>query len=176
LDTAAPYCNNGKSEGVHVTYKTYTFVKYCIPAEGLTTTIKGIWDDMLTTLKGGGIGQYLFDVLNAGTPISICMVTAFAYCLLFIGLLSAFAEPLCWLCIVVVQLGLIGLPCLFGYKYYTIKQMLNAPIPEGGLAHSKEYIEQEEAQATFYILGAIGFGCLCCCFAACLWCCYSSIK
>lgn len=106
----------------------------------------------------------------------ICMATAFAYCLLFIGLLSAFAEPLCWLCIVVIQLGLIGLPCLFGYKFYTIKQALNAPIPAGGLPHSPEYIEQEEAQATFYIMGAIGFSVLCCCFAGCLWCCYSSIK
>lgn len=50
LDTVAPFCNNGKSEGVHVTYKTYTFVKYCIPSEGLTTSIKDIWDDMLSTL------------------------------------------------------------------------------------------------------------------------------
>lgn len=25
-------------------------------------------------------------------------------------------------------------------------------------------------------MGAIGFSVLCCCFAGCLWCCYSSIK
>jgi hypothetical protein len=49
------------------------------------------------------------------------MATSFAYCLIFIGLLSCFAEPLCWACIILVQLGLIALPVLLGYKFMATK-------------------------------------------------------
>jgi hypothetical protein len=108
-------------------YKTYTFVKFCIPSEGKSKTMSEIWEDMLRTLKGGP-GQYLFDVLNASSPISLCLITGFVYCLLFIFILSLFAEVFCWLCIILVQLGLIVLPCILGYKYYTINKNFG---PEG---------------------------------------------
>jgi hypothetical protein len=36
--------------------------------------------------------------------------------------MSAFAEPLCWLCIVVTQLGLIALPVLIGFKWHEMKE------------------------------------------------------
>jgi hypothetical protein len=55
------------------------------------------------------------------------LATGFLYCILFIAILSAFAEPLCWFCIVVVQLGLIGLPIVAGYKYMEVKKALDSP-------------------------------------------------
>lgn len=166
-------CTNGVSN--EATYKTYTFVKYCIPSEGKSTAIKGIWDDMLRTLNGSGPGQYLFDVLNASSPISLCLITGFVYCLLFIFILSMFAEVFCWLCIILVQLGLIVLPCILGYEYMNIKKNFG---PEGichGVSDNND-CQALDSKATLFICGAIALGCLCACFSGCLYCSYHHLK
>ena len=170
------YCKGGTTKGSKSTYKTWTLVKFCIPSEGLTTTLKAVWDNMLMILKGGGIGQYLYDVFKAYNVIGICLLTAFLYSLTFIGLLSAFAEPLCWLCIVVVQLGLLGLPGLFGYKYVQTRELLDAPVLPGATPLPAEEKESLEKEASIYLFGAIGVGLLGLCFLACLCCTWKSLK
>jgi hypothetical protein len=52
------------------------------------------------------------------------MATSFAYCFIFITLMSFFAEPICWICIVLVELALIGMPFMFGYKWYDLGQLV----------------------------------------------------
>jgi len=100
-------------------YPTRTIVRFCLPRT-IGTEIKAVYQDMMKSFQGGMVGQYIFDVFNASTQVGICMVTSFAYCLLYIGIMSLFAEPLCWFCIVVVEIGMIGLPCLLGYKWYDV--------------------------------------------------------
>ena len=120
------YCVGGQT--VNELFRTRTLVKYCIPKGNLKSTVKDIYANMMLEMKGGTIGNALFDVYQATQPIQICFATSFAYCLLFIGILSLFAEPICWFCIVVVQLGLIGMPFMFGYKWHTLGQSLeNTP-------------------------------------------------
>jgi len=131
---------------------------------------------MMSTLKSGGVGQYLFDVLNASTVIFICLGTAFLYALLFIGFLSAFAEPLCYLCIVVIQLGLITLPILFGYKFMQINKQIGDSKVEGATPLPKEELELLEGQSSIYLILAIGLAVLGVCFALCLWCSRESLK
>jgi hypothetical protein len=94
----------------------------------------------------------MFDVYNAGAQVGICVATGFVYCLLFIGIMSCFAEPLCWLCIVVVQLGLIALPILFGYKFYDFNKLANdeknnSPDPNVPSAATAAIIADHEANA-----------------------------
>jgi len=176
VEAVSKYCKNGKTEGVSKTYPTRTYVKYCIPRSGLHDKLKNVWNDMMSTLKSGGVGQYLFDVLNASTVIFICLGTAFLYALLFIGFLSAFAEPLCYLCIVVIQLGLITLPILFGYKFMQINKQIGDSKVEGATPLPKEELELLEGQSSIYLILAIGVAVLGVCFALCLWCSRESLK
>jgi len=76
-----------------------------------------IFNEMMQSMKGGMIGQTIFDTYTASTQVFICIVTGFIYCLLFIGLMSCFAEPICYLCLVITELGLIGLPVVLGMKW-----------------------------------------------------------
>lgn len=70
--------------------------------DDLTGSMEKLYEDMTRSLKGSGMGSYLFDVFKSMTQIGICIGTSFVYCLIFIGLLSLFAEPLCYLAIVLV--------------------------------------------------------------------------
>jgi len=120
-------------------------------------------------MKGGAVGQYIFDVFNAGGPIGICLATSFLYCFIFIVILSFFAEPLCWACVVIVQLGLLGAPILFGWKYYDLGLLANStdpPLPKDELASI-------DSQRSLYLAIAIGAGCSAVCFAVCLMCFFS---
>lgn len=105
------------NKAVTGTYATRTVLGYCVPRKA-GGNVKIIFENMMMELKGGSAGKFFFDIYEASTPVFICIATGFAYCLAFIGLMSLFAEAICWFCVVITQLALIGIPCMFGYKYY----------------------------------------------------------
>jgi hypothetical protein len=144
---------------------------------------------MLVDLKSGGLGKYLYDIIAASSQIMICMATCLLYCIVFIGVLSVASEPICWLCIIVVELGLFALPIVFGYKYWELKnnadelhakgvdEKSGAAPKEGEKSPVDSLLEGElSSSATVNLMLAIGIACVWLCFTCCLWFFRASIK
>ena len=76
----------------------------CIP-DGIDNIPSGVKTG-LTSLKqqliASGPGQFLNDIYLSSGAISISIVISLIYTILFIYLLSAFAEVIGWICLVVV--------------------------------------------------------------------------
>ena len=54
-------------------------------------------------------GSFVMDMYNASDAIYISMALSIVYSVIFIYLMSWFAEVIAWCCIVLVQIGLIGM-------------------------------------------------------------------
>jgi len=116
------------------------------------------------------MGGFVFNIYNARKSIYICIATGFVYCLLFIGIMSLFAEWICYACIFITELGLIALPVLFSFKY----------IEENKAAADINFSVDEKAvrsaAAKGYLAGAICTSFLFVAFSLCLCCGWNSIK
>lgn len=131
--------------------------------------MKDAYADFMHSLKGGTIGSYFNDMYMASTSIKISIGMSFVYSLLFIALMSLMAEIICWACIVILQVGLLGLPVLFWLKRMDAQSnAADTTNPQLKVAH--------ESRATTYLWATIGTGILACCFATCLCCTCSYIK
>jgi len=56
----------------------------------------------------GAAGKTIKAMIGAKEAMLISFGMAFVYSLIFLYLMSAFAEPIAWLCIALIQIGLIG--------------------------------------------------------------------
>jgi hypothetical protein len=56
-----------------------------------------------------GNAQYVIDISKAYKSVVICSLGSFVICLAYVKLMSAFAEPIAWLCVVLIQIGLFAL-------------------------------------------------------------------
>jgi len=98
---------------------------YCIPdMSELNVTRPGavdLWtaafESMLTSNPAGRSVQ---DLYLASRAIYISMAMSFVYCILFIYLMSIFAECIAWGIIILVQLGMIG-ATIFSFGTYVAK-------------------------------------------------------
>jgi len=150
------------------TYATRTMIKYCLPKD--IEAVKDIWENMILELEGSTFGGWLFDIYKASAPIMISLVTALAYCLLFIGLMSLFAEPLCWLVVILTELGLIGLAVMFFVKYLNVTSEASST----GVATSTS--ESMSAQAKGFLAASIGAICVWLLFSLFICCFFKSLK
>lgn len=68
----------------------------------------------------GKSGQFISDLHESQEAILISFGMGFVYSLVFIYLMSAFAETIAWLCVFLIQIGLLGLTAgsFFGYHEY----------------------------------------------------------
>jgi len=70
-------------------------------------------------MTSSNTGSYLNDIETASFSLIICSVTGFVYSTLLLYFLSMFAETIAWLCIVILQLGLVGGSLIAFYKRST---------------------------------------------------------
>lgn len=66
-------------------------------------------------MEDSPVGSVFEDMHKASTSMYICMGMALVWSIIYIYLLSWFAEVLAWLCVLLIQLGLLAatLGCLF---------------------------------------------------------------
>ena len=118
------------------------------------------------TSAGGGVFN---DLSAASKAIKTSIVLGFVYSLAFIYLMSWFAETLAWICVILVQLTLIGGTAAL-YLLYDAELQAYAALPDqfDGAALEKKNEESETTQLYIMIgLGTVGLLCLafCCCIA-----------
>lgn len=71
--------------------------------------MKDGWKMALDSFLSNPIGKYFNDLYLSSRAIYWSMGMGVIYCFAFIYLMSAFAETIAWICVVLIQLGLIGL-------------------------------------------------------------------
>ena len=57
------------------------------------------------------------DLYNASTAIYTSMALSLVWSIIFIYIMSIFAETLAWCCVVLIQLGLIGATVVCGFLW-----------------------------------------------------------
>jgi len=90
-------------------YKSFRLGTYCIPdVETLPPATKAGWEAAYKAFMNSSAGSYVNDLYLSSTAIFASLGMALVYCFLFMAIMSAFAEYISWVCIVLVQLGLIA--------------------------------------------------------------------
>lgn len=79
----------------------------CIPKEPQGDVKKAI-DDIKTSIMSGSSGVAIQNMRRSANSISLSLFLSVVYSIVFIYFLSAFAETISWICIAIIQLGLIG--------------------------------------------------------------------
>ena len=89
-------------------YNTKKVLGYCFPTVDLDPQLKAGWKAAKNAFLANPIGKYFNDMYLYSTAMFISVGMSLVYTILYILILSAFAEPLAWICIVAIQLGLFG--------------------------------------------------------------------
>lgn len=59
-------------------------------------------------MESSGAGSYLSDLYRSSRSIFVSLAMSIVYSIVFIYFLSAFGETLAWICVVILQLGLLA--------------------------------------------------------------------
>ena len=102
--------NLQKACNTRTTYKSIDLFDFCIPAskDALSEQEWLIYEKAKAEMKESPAGSLFTDLYNSSNAIYSCFGLALVWSLIFIYLLSWFAEQIAWCCVVLVQLGLIG--------------------------------------------------------------------
>uniref|UniRef100_A0A7S3N2V9 Choline transporter-like protein n=1 Tax=Strombidium inclinatum TaxID=197538 RepID=A0A7S3N2V9_9SPIT len=151
---------------------------FCVPVsiDALPDNFKEGWRNAMDVFQQSSVGRYFNDMYLSSRAIYWSMAMAFVYCFIYIYLMSAFAEPIAWICVGLIQLGLIGasVACFFIRKHliqnnpdaeenlgsgdpsnWSTNQSLNSDI----IKNEKMYL----AGCIFFAIAALIFFCLICC-------------
>lgn len=111
--------DNGKIKcsDVTKTQATSNFGHYCIPEQPNTAQKKAM-NDILKSINQSKTGGSIIDIYQSKNSLMIGMATAFVFSLVYILIMSKFAEKLAQCTIVLTQLGLISLAA---FAYFLIK-------------------------------------------------------
>jgi hypothetical protein len=98
-------CDDPKK--VHV-YDSFQLLNFCIPnVSTLRPETKATWEKAYKAFIGTSAGSHLNDIFLSSTGIWISLALAPVYCFVFVAIMSAFAETIAWLCVILVQVALI---------------------------------------------------------------------
>lgn len=126
------------------------------------------------------------DLYLASTAIWVSIAMAPIYCFIFIAIMSAFAETIAWLCVAVVQLGLIagGVICYMYRGVLTEKfatETDNMKVTGADKIEADVYVYGNLSKAynqnmQYLLIGMITFGVMALLFACCIVVGYKSLK
>jgi hypothetical protein len=100
-------------------YNSIDVMDYCIPknvdslTEAQQAGVKLVYEEF----KKSGGGKIIMDLYYSSTAIYVSFGLSFVWSLIFIYLMSAFAETLAWCCVVLIQLGLIAFTVLSYFQF-----------------------------------------------------------
>lgn len=160
-------------------YNTKDFINYCIPAStaDLPEEFKEGWEMAWASFSQSSGGKYVNDIVQSQDAIYISMAMGCVYCILYIYLMSAFAECISWVCIVLTQIGLFGLTgACFALRQQSIINRTAATKGQVTPTGSKSATEAQEKQETYFLIGGIVAGILALAFCTCVICGRKSLK
>jgi len=100
-----------------VPYKTENVFGFCLPphVSDLPPKAKKGYDAVMFKLRQSKGGQAIDGIIKALSSIYITVATAFIFSLVLLYLMSAYAETIAWICIVLTGLGCFGgsVACFF---------------------------------------------------------------
>lgn len=89
-------------------------MNYCIPdvtvkAEAIfTKKARDNWNFLWEQFKTSNSGSMVYDLYLSSRAIYASIALAPIWCFIFIAIMSAFAETIAWICVALMQIGLIG--------------------------------------------------------------------
>ena len=147
--------NQVRTWGSTPSYDTRPFGGYCIfDFDSLPLTEQAHWYQVFYELLNNPATAWIQDLYLSSRAIYASMAMAFVYCILYIYLMSAYAEYIAWIVIWLVQISLFAGAGFAGYASLTASE-----------EHKLSLI------LTASVLGVFG-----CVFACCLYCGYNSLK
>jgi len=161
-------------------YKSSLVGVYCIPdVATLPADTKAGWEAAYKAFMNSSAGSYVNDLYLSSTAIFASLGMALVYCFLFMAIMSAFAEYISWICIVLVQLGLIAgavgcflLRTASKETYDAEEAEVKAGTAEEKLEHDKNF----KSTQMWLMVGMVTFGVLALGFLCCIVCAYKSLK
>ena len=94
-----------KVNGDH--YNSKQVVNICFPTEA-PESIKAGFKKMKAVFENSSAGKYVNDLYLSSTSCYISIGMSVVYCLVYIFLMSMFAEYIAWFCVVLLQVALAG--------------------------------------------------------------------
>ena len=157
---------------------------FCIPVsiDALPSNFKEGWKNAMEVFKGSSVGQYFNDLYLSSRAIYWSMAMGFVYCFVYIYLMSAFAETIAWICVALIQLGLLlGSIGLFWYRSeYLADHPETADFQYEGEPETWSSEERAANQvltnANGFLVGGIFFGVAALIFCCCVYCGFRSLK
>jgi len=148
-------------------YNTRGVLGYCFPrsTDELPEEMRAGWKQALDAFLSNPTGQYFNDLYLSSRAIYISMAMGVVYCFLYIYFMSAFAEPIAWFCVVLLQVGLFAasVACWF-IRAYEIDRIANLDgATEKQQTDSKTYqMLLLVGMVVFFILALIFLCCVIC--------------
>ena len=106
-------------------YNSKQVVNICFPTEA-PDSIKAGFKQMKAVFENSSAGKYVNDLYLSSTSCYISIGMSVIYCLLYIFLMSAFAEPIAWFCVVLLQVALAGATgAIWMYRQQSIEDHQN---------------------------------------------------
>ena len=153
------------------TYDTDEVMGYCMPdmddlKDDRPAAYEAWKTAMNTLLTSNPAGQQLKDLYNASRAIYWSIAMSFVYCLLYIYLMSAFAEYIAWAMVAIVQLGLIGGSIFCIGEFFAIKSSDST-----GLS-----ADAKSSKETLFMALGIVFGLSALIFLICIYCGFNQLR
>jgi len=129
----------------------------------------------LSAFRGSIVGQFFNDMYLSSTAILVSIGMSVVYAFIFIGLISAFAEQIAWICIITIQIALLGGS---GALYYIRDQKIQNFSIDSSLT-TEQVVEMTESfnqEVLLLLIGCAITGAIGLIFLCCICCYYKSLK
>lgn len=151
-------------------YSTHEVLGYCIPdisdLKKQDPNMYEAWKIAFKQLTNNPAGRKLQDLYLSSRAIYASMALSLVYCILFIYLMSAFAEYIAWACIGLTQIGLfIGSGVAF-QQYFASKSDLSG----------QTLTENQKNEQTLMLILGIVFGLFAVIFLILIWCGFNQLR
>jgi hypothetical protein len=106
--TSIPNCNAALV--IDNEYATKAFGAYCFPenVDDLPAPLKDGWNKFLTKIKDSQVGKSINDVKIAKISMSVCLGLSAVYSIIYIYMMSRFADCMAKLCILIIEVCMIA--------------------------------------------------------------------
>ena len=176
VDDELDYFKTAKvgDDGRKAKYTTSLVMGYCFPShfETMPADFKLGWAKTKEAFLSNPTGAYFNDLYLSSRAIYWSCGMSVIYSFIFIYLMSAFAEPIAWICVALAQLGLIG--ASIGAWFW--RAGLAQTLTENKDTYTESMTKDNLKSQKMALLGVIAFGILAAFFLLCICCGFRSLK
>jgi len=147
---------------------------FCLPSnrESLPDNAKAGFDMLMKQLKETPGASYIEDIKKSSQAIYYSFATSIIYSFVFIYLMSAFAEPIAWICIVLAQVGFVC-GAVFGWMFRAEEKVRS---DANWSAWTEEERKSSQNTQNLMLLVSIVFAVVSLAFMCCVVCGFRSLK